>query len=96
MLNEHPLHQYFGRLVIEQCRDRTIQDFDLLTRSALEGKKVGSEFKEFLKTLDEGQRQTLRRLIIEMVDNTLHNTLFMFEDYDNIRIAVEFPLCQNE
>ena len=88
-MSQNTLMEYFGHLLIKAGRDKTIANFDKLLQSGKDDKVMGGKYKPMLDTLDDMQMVQLRSLAIWLVDTTLHNVMFMFEETDNIRISVE-------
>ena len=79
MENEEVLNQ-FGKMYIESVRDNSLHTLDNILNGGAKAssiKKLNEELKSLSLTTDT--IKLIQRIATRMVDATLHNTLFLFE-----------------
>ena len=79
MENEEVLNQ-FGKMYIESVRDNSLHILDNILNGGAKAssiKKLNEELKSLSLTTDT--IKLIQRIATRMVDATLHNTLFLFE-----------------
>ncbi|WP_455718513.1 hypothetical protein [Anaerosporobacter sp.] len=79
---------YFGEVLIKEVRDRTIHGFDMRVTGKMKDGDSQKLYAEMQKMSNE-QRQLIERIIPQIVDLSIHNMLFMIEEYPNIDLQVE-------
>ncbi|WP_424407738.1 hypothetical protein [Pasteurella sp. PK-2025] len=70
----------FGKVYIDDVRDRTI----LLLENILKGQVNAPRFKDLQENLNQlgvEEIELIKYITISLIDNTLHNTLCLFEEY---------------
>ncbi|AIQ14308.1 hypothetical protein [Paenibacillus durus] len=79
----------FGKLLIENLRDQSIDYFDKLVQGEWKAPSLQSLQTE-LKTFNEDQLDILRRAFISSLDSGLHDFLFKLQEVneDGIRIII--------
>jgi hypothetical protein len=81
----------FGRLVMENLRDKAFDDADLTLRGHWKAPRLRALQKELAALTDE-QRDVARRLVRHVVDSAIHDFLFALQeraDFDpSVRIVV--------
>lgn len=75
--------QDFGKVFIEDVRDRTISDIDMIIGGKYLNKSDLDIAKKF-SSLDIESQEFIKMLIPEIIDNCLHNFLNMFEEHEEI------------
>lgn len=79
MENEEVLNQ-FGKVYIESVRDNSLHTLDNILNGAAKApslKELNEELKSLSLTSDA--IELIQKIATRMVDTTLHNTLFLFE-----------------
>ena len=79
---------YFGEILMNEVRDRTIRGFDMKITGKMMDKDSQKLFEEVNKMKDE-QRLLVEKIIPQIVDLCIHNMLCMIEDCTSIDIQVE-------
>jgi len=69
----------FGKEFIESVRDNTLTDFEKISKGELRSKR-GQELFEKISQFDEIQLETIKDIVRNMVDKSIFNTLFFFEE----------------
>ena len=79
---------YFGEVLVKNVRDYTISEWDrdIVRKNATV--RAGKILYEKFKNCTPEQLELIRWLIPQVVDTTLHYFLCMFEQEENIDIAV--------
>ncbi len=82
-----PTLDAFGALLMEQVRDRAIQEADV---SISHGSKVAHRawLNNLVESVDAQQRDALHRLIPVIVDVTLHYLLWTLEEWDTVQVSM--------
>ena len=79
---------YFGRMVIENVRDRSL-DISMKIASYTTINPLKLKQYESFAALSEEERETVCDLLSETISDTIFNFLHMFEDYsDNMKITI--------
>jgi hypothetical protein len=81
-MDDKKLLDLFGRILMENVRDRSIDRFDQIKIGALKSKNA-IELHELLKSFDSSQLEVLEKLVVEAIDNSIYNTLDMFEQHSS-------------
>jgi hypothetical protein len=85
--DDNPQLEFFGRLLMEHVRDRSIGDSDrLLDRRS--NSMIARRATEIISSLDDQDIAVVRRLIPIIVDATLHHLLWTLEQWPNARVAI--------
>lgn len=74
----------FGELLIKYSRDHTI---DVLTMHIKSEMKNDEQYQKILDMFDDNQIEALLKLLPMFVDQQLFDTLFMFEDNEELTIS---------
>lgn len=78
----------FGKLVIENVRDRSLNIAMKIARSETPNPMLQSQFK-VLSTLNDNQKEAICDLLSSTITDTIFNFLHMFEDYDDtVKIVI--------
>jgi hypothetical protein len=85
-MNEKAL-DLFGEMLISQVRDRTIREWDKIIAGQMKGEKAQS-YAEIFKELTAEQQECIKSVISQIIDTTLHFTLWAFEQSNNLDISV--------
>ncbi len=78
MINDDRLND-LGSTIMKLVRDRSIDKFDGIRSGSLRSQRA-IELHKLLSSFDEQQKEIIKTLVIECVDNTIFNFLFMFEE----------------
>lgn len=79
--------EYFGKAFMEQVRDNGIY----ITNWLIEGKNIAPSkqvLQNEISTFTNEQKDIIKQIILEAVDQTLHHTLFMLEQEEEIKLIV--------
>lgn len=76
----------FGKILIEEVRDRTISETDAILSGHMKDVTSKDFYKKIESKFDFEQKKLLRNLIFHAVDLTIHNFLFMTEQKDAIKL----------
>lgn len=77
----------FGSATMRMVRDRSIDKFEKIRSGTLKSQRA-IELHNLLSAFDEQQKKVIETLIIESIDNTIFNFLFMFEEDEDKKIVV--------
>lgn len=77
----------FGASLMTSVRDRSIDRFEKIQSGSLKAPKA-IELHDLLSQFSIEQQSIIKKLIIESVDNTIFNFLFMFEENEDKKILV--------
>ena len=80
--------QNFGKIFIEDVRDRTISDIDMIIGGKFLNKS-DLDVAENFSSLDIKSKEFIKMIIPEIVDNCLHNFLNMFEEHEEINLLFD-------
>src|SRR5258708_40125450 len=73
--------QAFGRLLVEEVRDRTIVDWDKLVDGTMKGDRA-PKVRALVKQLGPAEIEVLKTIVPAVVDTTLHHLAFALEQQD--------------
>ncbi|AIQ49128.1 hypothetical protein R70723_26885 [Paenibacillus sp. FSL R7-0273] len=76
----------FGELVINQVRDRTIEQWEKILTGQLKSKRAVNVYEEAQLRLDGPALEMVTGLVNQIVDSTLHNVLDLFEQEEKIKL----------
>lgn len=80
--------EYFGRILMECVRDRTIYSFDKVVEGKMRG-ETGEFYAEIMKDFTPKQIELLHNYIIpDLVDKCIFNLLHFIETSDDIDIVI--------
>jgi uncharacterized membrane protein YqiK len=79
---------YFGKLLMERARDNGIHVTDWLV-SGFGGAPANRELQNKLSLFTDDQKETVKEVIMKVVDQTLHHVLWMFEQEEEIDLIVD-------
>lgn len=85
---EKQILELFGSEFIENVRDMSLRKFENLINGKMKSEE-SFEIQEFLQNIDSNNLEYIKKIIFEMTDTIMHNTLFMFEANE------EFLICKN-
>ncbi|AFI90487.1 hypothetical protein EXT68_22295 [Pectobacterium parmentieri] len=77
----------FGSATMRMVRDRSLDKFEKIQLGTLKSQK-GIELYDLLSGFDEEQKNIIKYLVAESIDNTIFNFLFMFEEDEDKNILV--------
>lgn len=86
-MNDKDILNEFGVTLMASVRDRSISKLEQAQSGTLKGtsgKILSDSFTQF----NNEQQKIIKKIIIEFIDNTIFNTLSMFEEEDNKKILV--------
>ena len=75
----------FGELLMKYSRDNTIEVWDMMLNLDMKG-STAEKVSTLLSSFSNDQIETVKQLLPLIVDEQLHNFLFMFEDNENLSI----------
>lgn len=75
----------FGKLLISDVRDHTIETFDGMLQGTIKG-ITAQKIQEKIKTFDQEQMDALEWMVPQIVDLCLHNMLWMAEQQEDITL----------
>ncbi|MCG8710683.1 hypothetical protein JHU04_003982 [Brenneria sp. 4F2] len=75
----------FGSSVMRMVRDRSLNDFERIQSGTLKS-QTALALHHLLSEFDEKQKKAIKTLIIESIDRTIFNFLFMFEEDEDKKI----------
>jgi hypothetical protein len=86
-----PLDQ-FGQFLMANLRDKAIEFFDRLAEGQWKAGRL-QQLQADLTGLDESQRSILRRCVVDVTDNAIHDFLFALQELadfeDDIQVVVQ-------
>jgi len=86
-----PALEYFGRVLIAEVRDATIEKYEMIADGTLKSDRA-SELKEKLALFSDEQEMAVRELVVSAVDDAIHNLLWMLEENaDEINLTCRVP-----
>ncbi len=77
----------FGKVFIEEVRDRSIRLFDKSIQGLMNDAS-SQELSERVKSLNDEDRKLINEIIPDIVDLCIHNMLCLFEEHDDIKIIM--------
>jgi hypothetical protein len=80
---------FFGQLLMTKVRDEAIWDWKMIISGQMKGEK-SENVRRAWKWPPEDKALFLS-LLPEIVDRVLHDLLWMFEQNEHVRIAVDLP-----
>lgn len=75
----------FGKIFIKNVRDNTIEDFDRMMNGSMAG-LTAEQVQRKIEGLNKEQLDTISWLIPQVVDQCLHNMLWMVEQEEDISL----------
>ena len=78
----------FGEVFINDVRDRTIRNFDMIIAGKMRDES-SQKLSETINQMSIEHRQLIDRIVPHIVDLCIHNMLCMVEGHDNIDILIE-------
>lgn len=79
---------YFGEILINEVRDRTICGFDMRITGKMRDESSQKLFEQVQKMNNE-ERQLIEKMIPQIVDLSIHNMLCMLEEHEDIDVQVK-------
>ena len=84
--NEQEILSEFGRKLITEVRDKTINQIEEVISN--NGQGIYPEFyKTLISKFDDSQLKVFNTIISDIVDTSLHNFLWMIEEADKFKIC---------
>lgn len=77
--------QEFGELFINDVRDNTIETFEKMFDGRMKG-LTAEKVREKIEILDKEQKAIALWLISKVVDQCMHNILYMLEEREQIKL----------
>ncbi|AOR65410.1 hypothetical protein [Pectobacterium wasabiae] len=77
----------FGSATMRMVRDRSLDKFEKIQLGTLKSQRA-IELHDLLSGFDEEQKNIIKVLVTESIDNTIFNFLFMFEEDEDKNILV--------
>lgn len=78
----------FGQFIVENLRDKAIEQNDMLLRGKLKGEAVQT-LQESVAQLPAEQRELLRGLVRDLLDTAMHDLLFALQDAHDRGLGIE-------
>ena len=75
----------FGQILITEVRDQSIEMYEMTVAGKIKSADA-IEFHTKLKTFDDEQLKTMRKIVVDSIDETIHNLLWMIEQHENIDV----------
>lgn len=85
-MTESDMLNKFGKMLISQVRDETIEQWERILSGQVKSKRALEIYSEIQLEFDEQAKTLVTNLLTQAVDSTLHNFLYMCEQEDNIDI----------
>ena len=82
MVSEKELLNKFGRILMEEVRDSSIERYQLIMSGHLKS-AVAKSLNQKIKKLDGAQISIVKELVASVVDTTVHNMLWMIEQNEH-------------
>jgi len=76
----------FGEDFIKQSRDTTLDKYDMIAAGKMKSEEA-KRIYSLLKSFDKEQLEKIKSIVINMVDRTIFNTLFLFEESEHWAIV---------
>lgn len=91
MSRSEPTLDGFGALLMEQVRDLAIREIDALVsrRESMPNSDFARKIHDLLASFDTQQFEALHRLVPIIVDMTLHDLLWMLEQWDSVTVGIQ-------
>jgi len=81
----------FGRILMESVRDQAIDDWDMILDGRMKSARA-QDVRQKLSSLTPDQRETVRALVPQVVDDVIHHLLWTLEQRSGaVRVAVTAP-----
>lgn len=78
---------YFGRILMEEVRDRAIRQMDMILSGHMKSESAGKT-REVLRGYSEEDIEALKWLLPQVVDKALHHLLWTLERDEAINVTV--------
>lgn len=75
----------FGEIYINEVRDRSLSLLKNLMKQKIKAPRL-QRLQQELERLDDQSKKLAEELSITLIDNVIHNTLFLFESHDEIKL----------
>ena len=86
-----PALEHFGRVLMAEVRDATIEKYEMIADGTLKSARA-SELREKLAAFSNEQGVVARELVVSAVDDAIHNLLWMLEqNADEISLMCDAP-----
>lgn len=79
----------FGEVLITAVRDTTINQWEKILSGRMKGERAKRIFNDFTNDFNQDQLEKITDLVSQIVDSTLHYTLFMVEQEESIVVALK-------
>ncbi|TAA72665.1 epimerase [Planococcus salinarum] len=87
MSNHKEALDFFGKVLIEQVRDESIEDWERILGGKMKDEESQQLFNE-VQSLHSEQLQLIMKLIPKVVDSTLHHFLWTLEQEEEVNIVI--------
>ena len=84
----HPALDKFGELIVNSLRDNAIEYYDRLAKGEWKAPNL-EQLQSDLATLNDEQRDIVRRCVIGAVDTALHDVLFGISEAHDMESGIE-------
>jgi hypothetical protein len=78
----------FGHFLVENLRDKALEQNEMLLEGKLRGKSVQA-LQDKVLALRDDQRELLRAVVIDMLDTAMHDLLFALQDAHDRELGIE-------
>lgn len=78
----------FGELYISEVYDKTIKLFEMIVAGKMKGMTAQMAYAK-LNSFDEEQKKIVMWFILQSVEKSVHNMLYMFEEHRNVKLFYE-------
>lgn len=76
---------YFGKIYISNVMDKTFDSIAMMEDGTMKG-NIAERVRFLLSEFNEDDKSKIKELISIAVKRTVFNTLFMFEEHENIKL----------
>lgn len=86
---------YFGEIIIEQVRDRSIREWDKTLAGLMKGVK-SDQYAKIYHNMSFEQQEYVKAMIPQIIDTTLHYMLWTLEQSKSIDIGITLDYEKTE
>lgn len=83
---EHQSLIDFGKTLIREVRDKTIDEFEKLGAGEMKG-VYGEYYRNLISSFGKSELEIINEIVTDVVDRTLHNFLWMLEQSPDFTVA---------
>jgi len=95
-MNKKILNQ-FGEIMISEVRDEAIEKFEKIASGRIKS-VTAKEIQAKLQLFSSDQIKIMREIIVNSIDDAVHNFLWMIEQHDELEVTLgegEFSIKEN-